>query len=140
MLRFQRPVIFILSAALLASVPASRFAQQAPANKPQDSAQNPPATRPGQEVVRISTQLVQVDAVVIDKNGKHVEDLNEGDFELLVDGKKQHLTHFSHISLPVVKREPAAKKKTDPICRAGIHADAADRAGRGAADHRIYRG
>src|SRR5262245_31062981 len=115
MLRFPRLVIFILAAALLASVPASRFAQQAPANKPQDSAQNPPATRPGQEVVRITTQLVQVDAVVHDKNGKNVEDLNVGDFELLVDGKKQHLTHFSHISLPVVKREPAAKKKTDPV-------------------------
>ena len=100
---------------LLADVPGARFAQQAPANKPQDSAQNPPATRPGQEVVRITTQLVQVDAVVIDKKGKHVEDLTEGDFELLVDGKKQQLTHFSHVSLPVVKREPAAKKKTDLV-------------------------
>src|SRR5215813_659302 len=115
MLRFQRPVIFILAAALLAGVPASRFAQQTPANKPQDSGQNPPATRPGQDVVRITTQLVQVDAVVTDKNGKHVEDLTEADFELLVDGKKQHLTHFSHVSLPVVKREPAANRKSDLV-------------------------
>src|SRR5262245_27572399 len=115
MLRFPRLVIFILAAALLAGVPSSRFAQQAPANKPQDSAQNPPAARPGQDVVRITTQLVQVDAVVTDKSGKHVEDLTEGDFELLVDGKKQQLTHFSHISLPVVKREPAAKKKADLV-------------------------
>src|SRR5262245_7127561 len=113
--RFQRPVIFILVALLIAGVPTSRFAQQTPANSPRDSAQNPPATRPGQEVVRITTQLVQVDAVVTDKHGKHVEDLTEGDFELLVDGKKQHLTHFSHVSLPVVKREPVAKKKTDPV-------------------------
>ena len=115
MLRFQRPVIFILAAALLAGVPASRFAQQTPANKPQDSGQNPPATRPGQDVVRITTQLVQVDAVVTDKNGKHIEDLTEADFELLVDGKKQHLTHFSHVSLPVVKREPAANRKSDLV-------------------------
>ncbi|HKQ77907.1 MAG TPA: VWA domain-containing protein [Blastocatellia bacterium] len=115
MLRFQRPVIFVLVALLIAGVPASRFAQRTPANSPQDSTQNPPTTRPGQEVVRITTQLVQVDAVVTDKNGKHVEDLTEGDFELLVDGKKQQLTHFSHVSLPVVKREPAAKKKADMV-------------------------
>ncbi|MGH9939147.1 MAG: VWA domain-containing protein, partial [Blastocatellia bacterium] len=120
MFRFQRSVIFILVSVLITGVPASRFAQQAPANKPQDSAQNPapqspPATRPGQDVVRITTQLVQVDAVVTDKKGKHVEDLTEDDFELLVDGKKQQLTHFSHVSLPVVKREPPAKKRADLV-------------------------
>jgi len=115
MLRFLRLANFILAAVLVAGVPSSRFAQQAPANKPQDSAQNPPATRPGQDVVRITTQLVQVDAVVTDKKGKHVEDLTEDDFELLVDGKKQRLTHFSHVSLPVVKREPPTKKKADLV-------------------------
>src|SRR5215813_9767556 len=114
--RFQRPIIFILVGVLIIGIPGARFAQQAPANKPQDTAtQSPPATQKGQDVVRITTQLVQVDAVVTDKNGKHVEDLAEGDFELLVDGKKQQLTHFAHISLPVVKREPVVKKKADMI-------------------------
>src|SRR2546422_7527471 len=103
MLRFQHSVIFILTVVLIAGVPISRFAQQAPANKPRDSEQNTAsqsqaAQRQGQDVVRITTQLVQVDAVVTDKKGNHVEDLTEGDFELLVDGKKQQLTHFSHIS------------------------------------------
>jgi len=116
MLRFQRSVIFTLAAVLLfAGTPASRFAQQAPANKQQDSAQNPPATRPGQDVVRITTQLVQVDVVVTDKKEQHIEDLTEGDFEMLVDGKKQQLTHFSHFSLPAVKREFTAKKKADAV-------------------------
>jgi len=115
MLRFQRSVIFFLAALLIAGAPGARFAQQPPGAKPQASAQNPPATRPGQDVVRITTQLVQVDVVVTDKKDKHVEDLTEGDFELLVDGKKQQLTHFSHISLPMVKREPAPKKKADAV-------------------------
>jgi VWFA-related protein len=112
--RFLRPISFILVVVLISGVPAPRFAQQAPARKERDSAPNqqPPAQQ-GQEVVRITTQLVQVDAVVTDKKGKHVEDLTEGDFELTVDGKKQQLTHFSHVSLPSVKREPAAKKKDD---------------------------
>src|SRR5262245_1252030 len=114
--RLQRPLIFILVGALVIGITGARCAQQAPANKPQDTAtQSPPATQKGQDVVRITTQLVQVDAVVTDKNGKHVEDLNEGDFELLVDGKKQQLTHFSHISLPAPPREPMAKKKVDLV-------------------------
>src|SRR5262245_29640704 len=84
--RFQRPIIFILPGVLIIGIPGLRFAQQAPADKRQDSAtQSPPAAQSAQDVVRITTQLVQVDAVVTDKNGKHVEDLTEGDFELLVD-------------------------------------------------------
>src|SRR5262247_554513 len=114
--RFQRPIIFILVGVLIIGIPGTRFSHQAPANKPLDTAtQSPPVTQKGQDVVRITTQLVQVDAVVTNKNGKHVEDLTEGDFELLVDGKKQQLTHFAHISLPVVKREPVVKKKADMI-------------------------
>jgi VWFA-related protein len=114
--RFQRPIVFILAGAMITGVPATGFAQQAQARKGQDSAtQSQPAAQQGQEVVRITTQLVQVDAVVTDKKGKHVEDLTDGDFELLVDGKKQQLTHFSHVSLPIVKREPVARKKDNLI-------------------------
>src|SRR5262245_22719940 len=112
MSRFQRPIIFILVGALITGVPGPGRAQQAPADKRQDRArQSQPAPPQGQEVVRITRQLVQVDAVVTDKKGKHVEDLTEGEFELLVDGKKQQLTHFSHVSLPAAAREPTAKKK-----------------------------
>ncbi len=34
------------------------------------------------EVVRISTSLVQVDVVVTDKDGRQITDLTAGDFEL----------------------------------------------------------
>src|SRR5688572_17128928 len=108
---FQRPIILILTWAFIVVIAWPRFAQQSPSRRQESSTQSPPAAQRGQEVVRITTQLVQVDAVVTDKKGKHVEALTEGDFELLVDGKKQQLTHFSHVSLPGVKREPAAKKK-----------------------------
>src|SRR5262245_54804467 len=108
--RLQRPIIFILIGVLITGFPGPGFAQRASTGKPQDPApQSQPASPQGRDVVRITTQLVQVDAVVTDKKDKHVEDLTEGDFELLVDGKKQQLTHFSHISLPAARREPAAK-------------------------------
>jgi VWFA-related protein len=46
-------------------------------------------------LARIETELVQVDVVVTDKEGKLVRDLRREDFELHEDGKKQEITHFA---------------------------------------------
>jgi VWFA-related protein len=48
------------------------------------------------DVVKINTNLVQIDAVVT-RNGKHVTDLNAEDFVVLQDGKPQTITNFSYI-------------------------------------------
>ncbi len=48
-------------------------------------------------LVRISVQLVQVDAVVTDKNGKIVRNLEQGDFEVLQDGKPVRINKFSFV-------------------------------------------
>mgnify|MGYP002784172228 CR=1 FL=1 len=109
MTKCNRPTMFLTFLALA-------ICWISPANLAQQQSQNPPAQsqqQPNQDVVRISTQLVQVDAVVTDKKGNHVEDLTVDDFELFVDGKKQDLTHFKHISLPPVKRELPPVKKSD---------------------------
>ncbi|MDX2029871.1 MAG: VWA domain-containing protein [Blastocatellia bacterium] len=76
---------------------------QSPQTKPQ-----PPASTGGQdEVVRISTQLVQIDAVVTDRKGEHVDTLTEEDFELMIDGRKQALTFFRLIQAPAAAVLPA---------------------------------
>ena len=49
------------------------------------------------DVVRITTNLVQIDAIVT-KDGKLVSDLKAEDFEIFEDGKKQTITSFSYIS------------------------------------------
>src|SRR5574341_221576 len=51
-----------------------------------------PQTEP---MLRIETDLVQIDVVVADKAGKLVADLRREDFELYEDGKKQQITHFA---------------------------------------------
>ena len=54
-------------------------------------------TKTGDDVVRITTNLVQVD-VVVTKNGKPVKDLKAEDFEIFEDGKLQTITSFVYVS------------------------------------------
>jgi VWFA-related protein len=70
-----------------------------------------PETEENQDsVVRISTNLVQVDAVVT-KDGKVVTDLTANDFVITEDGRPQTITHFSYVSnvLNENPEKPAAK-------------------------------
>ena len=54
-------------------------------------------TKSDEDVVRITTNLVQIDAVVT-KNGKMVTDLKAEDFEIFEDGRRQQITSFAYIS------------------------------------------
>ena len=55
--------------------------------------------RPKQDdVVSVTTNLVQIDLVVMDKNGRQVTDLTPQDFEVSEDGKKRQITNFSYIA------------------------------------------
>jgi len=50
--------------------------------------------KPEETVIRLETELVQIDMVVTDKDGKPVGGLRREDFELYEDGKRQTITHF----------------------------------------------
>ena len=68
------------------------------------------------DVVKITTNLVQIDAVVT-KDGKAVRDLKAEDFEIYEDGKKQAITTFAYISnLPNVPSSapPPGPTKGEP--------------------------
>ena len=84
----------ILFVTLFFSYLASASAQNAPTQKPTP----PNAQEAEQDVVRITTDLVQIDAVVTDKDGNQVTNLTAGDFELLQDGKPQKISNFSYIN------------------------------------------
>lgn len=51
-----------------------------------------------EEVVKISTTLIQIDVTVTDKNGKVIKDLKPEDFEIYENGVKQDISNFSFIS------------------------------------------
>lgn len=111
---------------LIASVLCSVIAQQPqspppPPQKPTTTQQQSSPDVDSQDVVRITTNLVQVDAVVT-KDGKPVIDLQPEEFELSEDGHPQQITNFSYISnVPtesstnITKPPPSnAKEKTAP--------------------------
>ncbi|HEU5021137.1 MAG TPA: hypothetical protein VFT60_04580, partial [Bryobacteraceae bacterium] len=57
-----------------------------------------PAPRTGDAVIRVSVNLVEVDALVTDSKGRHVPDLKPEDFTILEDGKPQKITQFSFVN------------------------------------------
>ncbi|HVG28565.1 MAG TPA: VWA domain-containing protein [Pyrinomonadaceae bacterium] len=57
--------------------------------RPQQQTAPPPGS--DDEVLRITTSLIQVDAVVVDKNDQTINDLKLSDFDVYENGKKQDL-------------------------------------------------
>ena len=83
---------------------------QVPTQRPQRPI--PPARpRIEEDIVRITTTLIQVDATVLDKNGKIVTGLTADDFEIYENNKKQQITNFSFVELaPDKAAEPLTVK------------------------------
>lgn len=105
---------FALITCLLTAI--SIFAQQ--------TAPTPPADE--DDVVRITTQLVQLDAIVTDDKGNHVTNLTADDFEILQDGKAQKITNLTYVqtvapdaSVPTVTQK-IAKGVIPPPSKARI--------------------
>ncbi|HEX6186976.1 MAG TPA: VWA domain-containing protein [Pyrinomonadaceae bacterium] len=69
--------------------------QPTPTPPPSPSNQERPPQPEAEDVVRITTNLVQVDAVITDKDGKLVTDLKPEEVEIYEDGREQKITNFS---------------------------------------------
>lgn len=71
-------------------------------------AQTPSRTPPADDdVVKISTALIQLDVTVTDTKGNAVKDLKPEDFEVYENGERQKITNFSFIS--------SVREKTEPV-------------------------
>jgi VWFA-related protein len=57
-----------------------------------------PTPKPQDDVVRVYTELVQTDVMVFDRQGKFVNGLTAGDFELRIDGKPRPIQAFEQIT------------------------------------------
>jgi Ca-activated chloride channel family protein len=79
---FRPPLFYIFVTLLLAFILPSSFAQQ-------------PQQQDEDEVVRVNTDLVVLNATVINGEGKYVHGLRRSDFKVLEDGREQALSDFS---------------------------------------------
>jgi VWFA-related protein len=102
-------LIFLLVFQLSLSVVAQSPDTQEQRPKPQTEQRS---VRPNEDdVVRITTNLVQVDAVITDKSGRQITDLQANEIEIEEDGKPQRITEFSYIPLDPRPTQPAETPK-----------------------------
>ena len=87
------PAAFLVTQVATASLAQQPTITPTSPSVPQQRPQKPEP----EDVVRITTNLVQVDAVVTDKSGKPVTDLKPEEIEIFEDGRKQKITNFSYI-------------------------------------------
>ncbi|REJ76133.1 MAG: VWA domain-containing protein [Acidobacteria bacterium] len=79
----------------------------------------PPPLPPPEDVIRISSNLVLVDALVVDEENRQVKDLKAEDFEIFQDGERQEITSFSYVDgaekkITVQKQSALGKKLSPP--------------------------
>jgi VWFA-related protein len=71
------------------------------------TAQQTPKPKPGEadDVVRVTTEIVQTDVSVFDKGGKFVDNLKRDQFELKVDGRVQPISFFERVVAGTVNED-----------------------------------
>lgn len=70
-------------------------------------AQQPPAAPPSQPTFRATTELIAIDATVVDERGAPVADLRPEDFELRIDGSPRRV-----VSAQFIKQDPPGPPPT----------------------------
>src|SRR5688572_23510830 len=123
MKRFVVLAIFALTA-----LSAATLLGQAPGQPP--APQLPPAPQQPPLTFRAEVNYVEVDARVLDPQGKFIAGLKPEDFEVLEDGKPQKVTAFSLVNIPLerVERPLFASRPVEPDVRNNLQG----------ADGRIY--
>jgi VWFA-related protein len=91
----RRPTSLVVSLMLAAAPALARQAQSPAAAPPQGE----------DEVVRVSTELVQTDVMVFDREGRFVEGLTPEQFELKVDGQTQPVAFFERVEAGTVNED-----------------------------------
>src|SRR5258706_12548298 len=99
MMRAQKDVTSLKAAGVLMSFVALVLGSGQPIFRPA-SAQSPPAQAQDDDVVRVNTDLVVLNATVLDKAGKFVPGLKSTDFQIFEDGKEQKLASFTAEETP----------------------------------------
>ena len=112
-MKYRFPLVLVLLPQLTI---ASLAQQPTPSPATQPLPKQEPATQHQQQedVVRISTNLVQVDAVVTDARGRVVTDLKPEEVQISEDGKPQKISNFSYVNAVPDTPSPTALATSSP--------------------------
>ena len=99
------PRLFVLAFATLVTCAPGIGAQRA------DVSADPGERKP---IFRLSVALVQLDAVVTDRRGRHVTTLGKDDFEIFQDGRSQPITAAVTIKMGEPQCSTAHRFGTSP--------------------------
>jgi len=75
--------------------------------------QTKPTEAPEEQKFEVKTELMEVRAVVTDRDGRIIENLKKEDFELLENDQSQEISFFSVSQVESERSESAAVKETD---------------------------
>ncbi len=76
--------------------------------------QKPQQETAPEDIIRITTDLVQTDVVVTDKSDQIIPDLKLGDFDLYDNGKKQDIKFMEFVSVDTGRRAEGARPSSMP--------------------------
>jgi VWFA-related protein len=111
-----RPIVLwsLLFLAVLGA--ALRGSQGGAPPQAQPDRQMPPVT------FRVEINYVEVDAIVVDKRGEFVADLEQADFQVLEDGKPQAIRSFGLVRIPVERPDAPlfARQPIEPDVQSNI--------------------
>src|SRR2546421_10880891 len=80
--------------------------------------QKPQSPSTQEDIVRVTTSLIQTDVVVTDKNDQVINDLTLADFKLLENGKKQDLQFMEFVkSSRSEEHTSELQSRSDLVCR-----------------------
>jgi VWFA-related protein len=84
-----------------------------------------PVEQPQAPTFRVTVDAIEIEAFVVDEQGKPVTGLKREDFEILEDGKPQNITSFSRVDIPFERRaDPRAlSAAVNPDVVANDHSD-----------------
>jgi len=118
MKKYHGPICLSLSLIIILAANFQTPRAQEPTQTPKDtSAKKPNAPPASDDVVRINTNLVQIDVTVSDGKGRPVTGLKPEDFEIYEEGRLQRITNFSYVTASPASETP--KASTPPLVVSG---------------------
>lgn len=122
-------ILFVLSGAFLVlAVGTGSFAQTARTGASAMPTPTPSPTpkkiQEEEEIIRVDTELVNVNVRVVDRNGRPIVNLKKGDFTITEDGERQEIEYFSQSEVPtnyslVVDNSGSLRRQLDKVIEAG---------------------